>query len=141
MPAIFIASKMHARRRFLVIDSFEEMRLLVVRTLRRVFPQAEIIEAHDFEEALSLVATEHYDAIVVHRAIGADAPTTIRCIRQHTTMVPIVSVSSIDRTDAVLAAGANVFLNFEEWLRVGTVVADLLARTLENRTRMAEPRV
>ena len=57
------------------------------------------------------------------------------------TTVPIVSVSSIDRTDAVVAAGANVFLNFEEWLRVGTVVAELLARTPESPTRMAEPQV
>jgi DNA-binding response OmpR family regulator len=115
-------------RRFLVIDSFEEMRLLVVRTLRRVFPQATVFEAHDFEDALRLITFEHYDAIVVHRAIGADAITMIRCIRQHRTTVPIVAVSSIDRTDAVLAAGANVFLNFEEWLRVGTVVAELVSR-------------
>ena len=132
---------MHARRRFLVIDSFEEMRLLVVRTLKRVFPQGDITQAHDFEEALRLATTEHYDAIVVHRAIGADATTMIRSIREHMTTVPIVSVSSIDRTDAVIAAGANVFLNFEEWLRVGTVVAELLARTPESRTRVAKPQV
>ena len=110
----------------LVIDSFEEMRLLVVRTLRRVFPDAVITEAHDFEEAIRLTSDTAYDAIVVHRAIGADAKTIIELIRRDNGVVPIIAVSSMDRTDEVLSAGATAFLNFEEWLRVGTLVADLL---------------
>lgn len=113
-------------RTFLVIDSFEEMRLLVVRTLRRVFPNALITEAHDFEEALRLTRGNAYDAIIVHRAIGADAKTIIQLIRRDNSVVPIVAVSSMDRTDEVLGAGATAFLNFEEWLRVGTLVADLI---------------
>ncbi len=113
-------------RSFLVIDSFEEMRLLVVRTLRRVFPDALITEAHDFEEAIRLTSNTAYDAIIVHRAIGADAKTIIQLIRNDNAAVPIIAVSSMDRTDEVLSAGATAFLNFEEWLRVGTVVADLI---------------
>ena len=115
-------------RTFLVIDSFEEMRLLVVRTLRRVFPNAVIREAHDFEDAIILTSSNTYDAIVVHRAIGADAKTIIQAIRRDHSMVPIIAVSSMDRTNEVLSAGATAFLNFEEWLRVGTLVAELIAR-------------
>ena len=114
-------------RSFLVIDSFEEMRLLVVRTLRRVFPDALITEAHDFEEAISLTRDTAYDAIVVHRAIGADAKTIIQLIRCDNAAVPIIAVSSMDRTDEVLSAGATAFLNFEEWLRIGRLVAEVIA--------------
>jgi DNA-binding response OmpR family regulator len=110
----------------LVIDSFEEMRLLVVRTLQRVFPDAEITEAHDFEQAIRVMSDTAYDAIIVHRAIGADAKTIIQLFRRDNGVVPIIAVSSMDRTDEVLSAGATAFLNFEEWLRVGTLVADLI---------------
>ena len=112
---------------FLVIDSFEEMRLLVVRTVQRVFPGAVITEAHDFEEATRLMSGTAYDAIIVHRAIGADAKTIIELIRRDDSAVPIIAVSSMDRTDEVLSAGATAFLNFEEWLRIGTLVAELIA--------------
>ena len=36
-------------------------------------------------------------------------------------------VSGIDRAAEAVAAGANLFLNYDEWLRIGTVVAELLA--------------
>jgi hypothetical protein len=40
-----------------------------------------------------------------------------------------VMVSGIDRTDAALRAGATCFLNYDEWLRVGSLVTDLLGRS------------
>jgi hypothetical protein len=40
-------------------------------------------------------------------------------------------VSGIDRSEAALAAGANAFLPYDEWLRIGTVV--------EHYMRSAEP--
>jgi hypothetical protein len=36
-------------------------------------------------------------------------------------------VSGFDRSQVALAAGATAFLNYDEWLRIGTVVSDLLA--------------
>lgn len=41
--------------------------------------------------------------------------------------VPIVMVSGIDRTQPALAAGADRFLLYDEWLRIGTMVQELLA--------------
>jgi hypothetical protein len=35
-------------------------------------------------------------------------------------------VSGLDRSAAALKAGATVFLNYDEWLRIGTIVANLL---------------
>jgi hypothetical protein len=40
--------------------------------------------------------------------------------------VPIVMVSGIDRTGPALAAGADRFLLYDEWLMLGTLVKDLL---------------
>jgi len=112
---------------FLVIDGDDDLRQLVVRTLIRVFPGSIITESTDRDEALHLIKANEYDAIVVHRAIGSDAVTLIRLIRQDNPRIPVLAVSSMDRSKEVLAAGATEFLNFEEWLRVGTVVAGILA--------------
>jgi DNA-binding response OmpR family regulator len=113
-------------KKFLVVDSFQEMRVLIVRTLLRVFPGAEITETYDSEEALQLARCGSYDAIIVHRAIGTDAATLVRLIRQDQSTDPILAVSSVDRSQELISAGATAFLNFEEWLRLGTVVGELL---------------
>jgi hypothetical protein len=39
----------------------------------------------------------------------------------------LVMVSGIDRRQTALAAGANSFLHYDEWLRIGTVAGELLA--------------
>ena len=36
-------------------------------------------------------------------------------------------ISGIDRTREALAAGATRFLNYDEWLRIGAVISDVLA--------------
>ena len=113
---------------FLVIDADFDGRTLLVRTLMRVFPQAAIVEAQDYATALSLVDERTFDAIIAHRAIGADPETLVRGIREHERGVPILAVSGLDRSKEVLAAGATDFLNYDEWLRVGTVVSEMLAQ-------------
>jgi DNA-binding response OmpR family regulator len=117
---------MPAFQNFLVVDSDTDGRVLIVRTLLRVFPQAAIVEVQDFETAVSLAGGRHYDAIIAHRAIGADAGMLVSALRRADASVPIVAMSGIDRTRETLAAGANRFLKAEQWLLVGTVVQELL---------------
>jgi hypothetical protein len=50
----------------------------------------------------------------------------VRGLRVANPTVPIVMVSGIDRRAAATEAGANAFLLYDEWLRIGTVVAELL---------------
>ncbi len=118
---------MTTHRNFLVVDADDDGRVLLVRTLLRIFPQAAIVECQDFQTAVNLVRVNTYDAVVAHRAIGAGPETLIRAIRQENSEVPILAVSGLDRTSEMLAAGATRFLNYDEWLRVGTIVSDLLA--------------
>mgnify|MGYP001573799336 CR=1 FL=1 len=61
-----------------------------------------------------------------HRAVEIDGLTLIRFLRRVSPQVPIVMVSGIDRAAEAQEAGATCFLNYDEWLRIGTVMADLL---------------
>jgi hypothetical protein len=36
-------------------------------------------------------------------------------------------VSGLDRTHTAIEAGANMFLNYDAWLRIGTVVSELIS--------------
>jgi CheY-like chemotaxis protein len=114
-------------KKFLVVDTNPDGQELLIRTLSRVFPQSAVLAVQDFEEALRRVEEEKFDAVLSHRAVGADPVTLIRGIRAVNTAVPILAVSGVDRAAEVIPAGANRFLNYDEWLRVGTVVAEVLA--------------
>ena len=118
---------MRAPYKFLIVDDNADSRFLLVKTLLRKFPQAILQETQDGESATALARTENLDAIIVHRAAEVDGLTLIRMLRQVNAGVPIVMVSGIDRTKTALEAGASTFLSYDAWLRIGTVVAELLA--------------
>jgi CheY-like chemotaxis protein len=118
---------MQAPYKFLIVDDNADSRFLLVKTLLRKFPQAVLQETQDGESAMALARAENLDALVVHRAAEMDGLSLIRMLRQVNATVPIVMVSGIDRTKAAIEAGANTFLSYDAWLRIGTVVAELLA--------------
>jgi hypothetical protein len=122
-------------KRFLVVDSNVDGQVLLVRTLMRVFPNCAVLSVYDFEAALKIVSEDKFDAVLTHRAVGADPAELIRGIRGVNANVPILGVSGIDRTAEVLAAGANRFLNYDEWLRVGTVVSEVLGSERDSQGR------
>jgi CheY-like chemotaxis protein len=113
---------------FLVIDDNPDSRFLLVKTLLRKFPHAALEECQQADAAVARSATCRYAAIVVHRTPEVDGVTLIGMLRHRAPSVPIVMVSGIDRTQQALAAGATCFLHYDEWLRIGTVVAQLLDR-------------
>jgi CheY-like chemotaxis protein len=118
---------MPSPRRFLIVDDIADSRALVVRTLLRKFPTALVQESQESATALAAVAAENFDLVVAHRAADVDGLTLIRLLRQAHATVPVLMISGLDRSREALAAGATAFHNYDEWLRIGTVVAELLA--------------
>ena len=112
-------------RKFLLVDENADGRSLLARTLHRKFPQSLTLECIDADTAVSTAKSENLDAIIIHRA---DLPGVeiIRLIRALNPTVPILAVSGFDRAKESAAAGANRFLNYDQWLLVGTVVAEML---------------
>jgi DNA-binding response OmpR family regulator len=111
---------------FLIVDDNADSRFLLVKTLLRKFPQAVLRETQDGESAVNLVRSENLDAVVVHRAAEIDGISLVRRLRQTNANVPIVMVSGLDRTKEAIEAGANTFLSYDAWLRIGTVVSELI---------------
>lgn len=126
---------MPSRLKFLVIDDNPDSRFLLVKTLLRKFPDAVLQECQSSLPAIDSAKADRISAVVLHRASDADGELLIKLIRRVNETVPIVMVSGYDRSKIALAAGANRFLNYDEWLRIGTVVADLLG---EERSSSAE---
>jgi CheY-like chemotaxis protein len=115
---------------FLVIDYHPESRYLLVKTLQRKFPGAEIHESDDAQQALAIARDHPLSAIITHRTSEVSGADLVRQFRAAHPRLPIVMVSGIDREQVALAAGANCFLHYDEWLRIGSVVeAHLPGRT------------
>lgn len=117
--------------RFLVVDENADSRFLLVKTLLRKFPSALLQECHDADTAIATAQSDKLTAIVAHRTYDYDGVTLITMLRRANPTVPIVMVSGIDRTPQALAAGANAFLNYDEWLRIGSVVSEVLDKPAE----------
>lgn len=115
-------------RKFLVVDNNADSRFLLVKTLLRKFPRASIHETDEAGKATALARQGSLDALVVHRATEMDGISLVRELREAAPQIPIVMVSGVDRSQEAIAAGANTFLNYDAWLRIGTVVAELLPR-------------
>ena len=112
---------------FLVIDFHAESRYLLVRTLLRRFPQATIHECDDARRALELARAVNLRAIVTHRTFDVSGLELVKLLRDADPEVPIVMVSGIDREQDALRAGANAFLLYDEWLRLGVAVEHAMA--------------
>lgn len=117
---------MNTLRTFLLIDDKRETSYVLTKTLVRRFPAVNIYEAADKIGALEFARRKTLDAIIVRHVWDADVGTIIGELRAIRPTVPIVAVSSVDCAKAALASGADRFLNYEEWLRIGSVVAEVL---------------
>ncbi len=119
---------MLAPLKFLVIDDNADSRFLLVKTLLRKFPNAVIHECQSSSAALEMAKTRDLAAIVSHRTTETAGIILLRDIRGMNPDVPMVMVSGIDRSELALAAGADRFLLYDEWLRIGTMVEELISQ-------------
>jgi DNA-binding NtrC family response regulator len=111
-----------ARLIFLVIDFQRDSRFLLVKTLARKFPEAVIRECEDAAQAVQMARTQDVACIVTHRTFETPGAELVRQLREVDPSVPIVMVSGLDRQRAAMEAGATSFLNYDEWLRIGSIV-------------------
>ncbi|HVU33712.1 MAG TPA: response regulator [Opitutaceae bacterium] len=116
----------HAPLHFLVVDHHKDSRFLLVKCLQRKFPDAVIEEAEDGDAAIEIAQHPDLAAIVTHRTREYYGTELVEKFRAVNDRVPIVMVSGIERTIPALAAGADRFMLYDEWLRIGTLVKELL---------------
>lgn len=64
---------------------------------------------------------------VSHRTYDYDGGTLVALFRGVNPSVPIIMISGYDRTARAKAAGADHFLNYDQWLMIGTVVSQAIA--------------
>jgi CheY-like chemotaxis protein len=121
------SSTMPAPLKFLVIDDNADSRFLLVKTLLRKFPNAVIHECQSSHAALEMAKAADLAAIISHRTTETAGIELLRELRATNPNVPMVMVSGVDRNELAMAAGADRFLLYDEWLRVGTVVEELVA--------------
>jgi DNA-binding response OmpR family regulator len=116
-------------QRFLVVDDNPDARFLLVKALLRKFPGAVIDECHSTATAIETGRIKTLSAIVAHRSTETAGADLVRKLREQNGRVPIVMVSGMDRKDAALAAGADEFLHYDQWFKIGAVVEALLSST------------
>ena len=120
--------------RFLVIDDHTDSRMLLVKSLLRKFPTALVQECQDGHTAIAIAEADTLSAIVAHRTYDYDGATLIGLLRRARPEVPLVMVSGHDHATKARNIGADAFLHYDEWLRIGTVVSEVMEQ------RAKEPR-
>lgn len=103
-----------------------ERLLLISTTLHRKFPNSVVQTCRDSEAALEVARAQRLDAIVAHRSTDLDEIPLVEHLRA-VTSAPIILMSGPHHAQAALAAGAAGHLDQEQWLLIGTTVAELIA--------------
>jgi DNA-binding NtrC family response regulator len=115
--------------RFLVIDENPDGRFLLSKALLRAFPDAAVLECQVAETGFRVLRHEDVAAVIAHRTFEFDGVSLIRELRKIDAAVPIIMTSGIDREKLALEAGATAFFSYDQWLKIGMFVTELLART------------
>lgn len=121
---------MHQPRSFLVVAEEPERLSLLATTLHRKFPNSIVQTCRDSDAAIAVVKAHALDAIVLHRSSDMDEIPLLEVVR-YVTSAPIVAMSGYRLEAPALAAGASKYLHVEQWLLIGTVVAELIGATAE----------
>lgn len=113
--------------KFLVVDDVPENRFLVSKSLLKKFPGSLVQECEESTPAIAAVQHDRLSAIIVHRGLDVDGPTMVALLRRVNPSVPIIMVSGRESCPAAIEAGANAFLNYESWQRIGALVEQTIA--------------
>lgn len=110
-------------RSFLIIEDDPDGDLLLQRPLLRKFPSAQIEICRDGDDALRVLQGRPWTGVIVHRALDASGPDMIKRIRQLDRMTKVLLVSGREPAGSAEAAGADHFVPYHEWQRVGDFFA------------------
>lgn len=121
--------------KFLVVDDVPDNRFLVSKSLLKKFPGSLVQECEESTPAIAAVQHDRLSAIIVHRGLDVDGPTMVALVRRVNPSVPIIMVSGRESCPAAIEAGANAFLNYESWQRIGALVEQTIT---EERVRARE---
>jgi PleD family two-component response regulator len=120
-----------ANLRFLIVDDHADGRYLLSKTLLRKFRDAVVLECQSSEAAFSTLKAEPLDAVISHRTFDFDPFSLVAALRKINPTVPLVMMSGIDRSKGAAEVGATTFLHYDQWLLLGSVVANLLEKSPE----------
>ena len=123
---------------FLIVDDHLDNRFLLTKTLIRKYPTALVQECQDSQAALTAVSRDTLTAAIVHCAADMPGTELIELMRNANLLLPILYVSAEDNRNKGFRAGATAFLIYDAWLRVGTVVEDML-RVVKTTPPFADP--
>jgi CheY-like chemotaxis protein len=100
-------------RHILLVDDHDGVRAVVAHLVAQICPTAMIAEAAHGAEALSLVAQHDVDLIITdHQMPIMSGLQLVRTLRAQGMRMPIIVLSSdTSIAEAILAAGATVFLS------------------------------
>jgi CheY-like chemotaxis protein len=112
---------------FVIVDDVDDNRFLLSKALLRTFPASRITECLESGTALAAVQQEQPTAIIVHRSFDLRGPAVIRALRGVAPGTPIIMVSGRESCPEAIEAGANAFLNYESWPRIGAVITEVLS--------------
>ena len=116
---------MKTARSFLVVADDPERLMLVSTTLHRKFPNAIVQTCRDSDAAIVVARDHTLDAIVAQRSSDLDELPLVKSLRAVTT-APIVLMSGAHQGQVATQAGASYFLRRDQWLLVGSAVANLI---------------
>jgi hypothetical protein len=114
-------------QKILIIDAEADGRFFLGRTVARKFPHAVGLECQTRGQAEALAKDPALFAIICHKAIDAEGKDLIPLLRSLRPDVAIVYISGTDRSQYASALGADAFLLFEEWLRIGVVLEEAVS--------------
>ena len=114
--------------RLLLVNDDDDGLYLIERSLGRIFPDAEILQAKSGAEALEILAGTPVDGIVTDNQMPMMTGLEMaQRIRETGSTIPIVMLSGRPQLKPeALAAGVTVFHPASEWSSVGSALRQCL---------------
>jgi len=127
--------------KFLLLDKNPEDRFIIAQALLRDFPRAVLQECQDPAAALQEIQRAAPTAVFIHATRDKTGPEIVREVRALDPALMIISLSRVPEEADAIAAGANRFLQADQWQMAGMLVKELLGipKNKDGNTPLARP--
>ncbi|TWT92706.1 response regulator [Stieleria varia] len=96
---------MTQRLRVLVVDDNPQDRRLVIRELKKAFPQSEVLEAIDQEQLDKILLTEQFDLVVTdYHLHWSDGIQVLRNVKERSPYCPVIMFTATGNEDVAVEA-------------------------------------